>query len=123
MSYICITELVKHMANKLLNFRCPPELLEAVDALGVQRYPSDNSGSGYDRSKTLIDIIAAGIEALNDGTVDIPISKTERKTDSKTDIDQEEIKGALRAELVPEFNEMLFSLRSEFEERLGEYNV
>ena len=50
------------MANKLLNFRCPPELLEAIDALGVQRYPTD-SDNGYDRTKTLLDIISAGIQA------------------------------------------------------------
>ncbi len=122
MSYSCITELVKHMANKLLNFRCPPGLLEALDALGVQRYPTEND-NGYDRTKTLLDVIEAGIQALSEGSVDIPISKTERKTDGKTDIDQEEIKGAIRAELVPEFNEMLSTLRSEFEQRLGEYNV
>lgn len=108
------------MANKLLNFRCPHELLEAIDMLGQARYPMDNDNK-CDRTKTLLDIIAAGIEVLNDGTVDIPISKTERKTDSKTGIDQEEIKGALRAELVPEFNEMLSTLRSEFEQRLGEF--
>ncbi|MEM6399794.1 MAG: hypothetical protein AAF757_06110 [Cyanobacteria bacterium P01_D01_bin.116] len=101
------------MANKLLNFRCPPELLEAIDALGVQRYPSDND-NGCDRTKTLLDIIEAGIEALNDGTVDIPISKTECKT-GKADIDPEELKGALRAELVPEFNAVLNALRDEFE--------
>lgn len=122
MSYSCITELVKHMANKLLNFRCPPGLLEAIDALGVQRYPTEND-NGYDRTKTLLDVIEAGIQALSEGSVDIPISKTERKTDGKTNIDQEEIKGAIRAELVPEFNEMLSTLRSEFEQRLGEYNV
>lgn len=106
------------MANKLLNFRCPPELLEAIDALGVQRYPSDND-NGCDRTKTLLDIIEAGIEALNDGTVDIPISKTERKTDSKTDIDseelKEELKQALRAELLPDINALLRALRDDFE--------
>lgn len=110
------------MANKLLNFRCPPELLEAIEALGVQRYPTEND-NGYDRTKTLLDVIEAGIQALEDGSIEIPISKTERKTDGKTSIDQEEIKGAIRDELVPEFNEMLSTLRSEFEQRLGEYNV
>lgn len=106
------------MANKLLNFRCPPGLLETLDVLGVQRYPSEND-NGYDRTKTLLDVIEAGIQALQDGSVEIPISKTECKTDSKTNINQEELKGELRAELVPEFNEMLSSLRDEFEDRLG----
>lgn len=103
------------MANKLLNFRCPPELLEAIDRLGVQRYPSDND-NGCDRTKTLLDIIEAGIEALNDGTVDIPISKTQRKTDSKTDIDQEELKASLKSELVPEIDEALDNLDNKFTE-------
>ncbi|MEL6162213.1 MAG: hypothetical protein AAFR37_00120 [Cyanobacteria bacterium J06628_3] len=107
------------MANKLLNFRCPPELLEAIDALGVQRYPTD-SDNGYDRTKTLLDIISAGIQALSDGSVEIPIGKTERKTDSKTDIDPEELKASLRAELMPELNSMLEKMRDEFEVRLGE---
>lgn len=103
------------MANKLLNFRCPPELLEAIDALGVQRYPTD-SDNGYDRTKTLLDVISAGIQALSDGSVEIPIGKTERKTD----IDPEELKASLRAELMPELNSMLEKMRNEFEVRLGE---
>ncbi len=106
------------MANKLLNFRCPPELLEAIDTLGVQRYPTD-SDNGYDRTKTLLDVITAGIQVLGDGSVDIPIGKTERKT-SKTAIDQDELKEALRAELIPEFNSILAALRDDFEHKTSE---
>ncbi|MEO0936242.1 MAG: hypothetical protein AAFY21_21740, partial [Cyanobacteria bacterium J06641_2] len=50
--------------------RCPPELLEAIDALGVQRYPSDND-NGCDRTKTLLDTAAplAGLslQAVREG--------------------------------------------------------
>ncbi|BDA72030.1 hypothetical protein CAL7716_061960 [Calothrix sp. PCC 7716] len=56
------------MANKLLNFRCPETLLEAIDKIGQEYYPADND-SGCDRSKTLIDILLAGVEALTNGEV------------------------------------------------------
>ncbi|WP_339381972.1 MULTISPECIES: hypothetical protein [unclassified Calothrix] len=39
--------------EKMLNFRCPSDLLEAIDELGQQRYPADNN-NGCDRSKILI---------------------------------------------------------------------
>lgn len=107
------------MANKLLNFRCPPELLEAIDTLGVQQYPTD-SDNGYDRTKTLLDVITAGIQALNDGSVEIPISKTDSKTSGKTDINPEKLKASLKAELMPEINSMFEKMKNEFETRLGE---
>jgi len=54
------------MADKMmLNFRCPADLLDAIDAIGQQRHPSD-SKHGCDRTKTLLDIVRAGIEALSD---------------------------------------------------------
>ena len=54
----------------MLNFRCPADLLEAIDAIGQERYPSDTAKHGCDRTKTLLDIVRAGIEALlNGGTV------------------------------------------------------
>ncbi len=59
------------MANKLLNFRCPSELLGAIDKIGAVYYPADND-SGCDRSKTLIDILVAGVEALTNGEVVLP---------------------------------------------------
>ena len=60
------------MSDKImLNFRCPTSVVEAIDNLGVQRYPA-NTIHGCDRSKTLIDIMRAGIEALSDGSVVLP---------------------------------------------------
>ncbi len=60
------------MSDKImLNFRCPTEVLEAIDDLGKERYPA-NTKHGCDRSKTLMDIVRAGIEALNDGSVVLP---------------------------------------------------
>lgn len=104
----------------MLNFRCPNDLIEAIDQVGRQRYPADNK-NGCDRSKTLMDIISVGIQALSDGSIEIPVSQTSRtdsKTDSKTDWEPQELKAALRSELMPEFNEMLAVVRREFEERL-----
>lgn len=69
----------------MLNFRCPNDLLSCIDEIGRQRYPVDNT-HGCDRSKTLMDIIQAGIQALSDGSVVLPVP-VERKTledDSKT---------------------------------------
>jgi hypothetical protein len=59
------------MASISLTFRCPHEVLEAIDNLGKERYPADTK-HGCDRSKTLIDIMRAGIEALNDGSIVLP---------------------------------------------------
>ena len=79
------------MAEKtMLNFRCPAELLDAIDALGQGLYPSD-AKHGCDRTKTLLDIVRAGIEALSGETVlqvsdtIVRHSKTDSKTDSKTE--------------------------------------
>jgi len=60
------------MASTSLTFRCPDEVLEAIDNLGKERYPAANTKHGCDRSKTLIDIVRAGIEALSDGSVVLP---------------------------------------------------
>lgn len=100
----------------MLNFRCPNDLIEAIDQVGRQRYPADNK-NGCDRSKTLMDIISAGIQALSDGSVEIPVVQNS-KTDSKTDWEPQELKTAIRSELMPEFNEMLAVVRREFEEKL-----
>ena len=60
------------MSDKImLNFRCPKEVLEAIDSLGKERYPA-NTKHGCDRSKTLMEIVRAGIEALSDGSVVLP---------------------------------------------------
>jgi predicted RecB family endonuclease len=60
------------MSDKImLNFRCPTEVLEAIDDLGKKRYPA-NTKHGCDRSKTLMEIVRAGIEALSDGSVVLP---------------------------------------------------
>jgi chromosome segregation ATPase len=62
------------MADKImLNFRCPGELLDAIDTLGQERYPSETTKHGCDRTKTLLDIVRAGIEALSKGLAVLPV--------------------------------------------------
>jgi hypothetical protein len=94
------------MADKtLLNFRCPSELLDAIDVLGQERHPSATAKHGCDRTKTLLDIVRAGIEALSNGAIVLPVSdKTVRhsKVDNAIDIEArfaiiEERLGKLRA--------------------------
>jgi hypothetical protein len=89
----------------LLNFRCPSELLDAIDLLGQERHPSEIAKHGCDRSKTLLDILRAGIEALSNGSVVLPMSDTlvrHSKTENAIDIEArfasiEERLGKLRA--------------------------
>jgi hypothetical protein len=71
------------MSDKImLNFRCPPEVLEAIDNLGKELYPA-NTKHGCDRSKTLMDIVRAGIGALSDGSVVLPAPAEVRQQPSE----------------------------------------
>jgi hypothetical protein len=94
------------MADKtMLNFRCPAELLDVIDALGQECYPSETAKHGCDRSKTLLDIVRAGIEALSDEAIVLPMSNNyvrHSKTEDALDIEArlaaiEERLGKLRA--------------------------
>lgn len=97
------------MASTSLTFRCPGEVLEAIDNLGKDRYPADTK-HGCDRSKTLIDIMRAGIEALNNGAIVLPTVAEAKQQPS--DVRQElldsleqrmtALKAELRAELLGE---------------------
>jgi chromosome segregation ATPase len=79
------------MADKtMLNFRCPSELLDAIDFLGQERHPSETAKHGCDRTKTLLDIVRAGIEALSNGSIVLQVpDKIVRhsKTENAIDID------------------------------------
>jgi hypothetical protein len=94
------------MADKtMLNFRCPAELLDAIDTLGQEHYPTQKNKHGCDRSKTLVDIVRAGIEALSNGSIVLPMSNKNvrhSKTEDALDIEArfatiEERLGKLRA--------------------------
>ncbi len=89
----------------MLNFRCPADLLDIIDALGQKHYPSETAKHGCDRTKTLLDILRAGIEALSNGSVVLPTSDNtvrHSKTENAINIEArfaviEERLGKLRA--------------------------
>jgi hypothetical protein len=66
-------------ANKLINFRCPDDLLNAIEAYGRKHYPTTPNNRGnvdFDQSKALRDILTSGVESLTNGEV-----KIERKVE------------------------------------------
>ena len=99
------------MASTSLTFRCPGEVLEAIDNLGKERYPADTK-HGCDRSKALLDIMRAGIAALNDGSVVLPAPAATEARQQPSDVRQElldsleqrmaELKAELKAEILGE---------------------
>jgi len=95
-------------------------VLEAIDNLGKERYPAANTKHGCDRSKTLIDIMRAGIEALNDGSVVLPPPEFVRQ--QPFDVRQNLSDSSLEAritEIVQRQTEPLFAEKfSALEERL-----
>jgi hypothetical protein len=98
------------MASTSLTFRCPDEVLEAIDNLGKERYPAANTKHGCDRSKTLIDIMRAGIEALNDSSVVLPAPAEVRQLSSD-----------VRQELLDSLEQRMAALKAELKaELLGE---
>ena len=107
------------MASTSLTFRCPGEVLEAIDNLGKERYPADTK-HGCDRSKTLIDIMRAGIEALNDGSVVLPAPEEVRQqpSDVRHNLSDSVLEARI-TEIVQRQTEPLFAEKfSAIEERL-----
>lgn len=83
----------KSKTTTTISFRCPSDILEAIDAIGRKHYPKDKNsktGSECDRTKTLFHIIQAGIAALTDGDIQIAVRQPS-KTDSNTGINQQEL--------------------------------
>ncbi|MEG3990235.1 hypothetical protein QUA13_24280 [Microcoleus sp. S28C3] len=113
------------MASTSLTFRCPDEVLEAIDNLGKERYPAANNNHGCDRSKTLIDIMRAGIEALSDGSVVLPAPAEVRQ--QPLDVRQEVSDSLLEArivEIVQRQTEPVFAEKfAAIEERLGKLSA
>jgi hypothetical protein len=80
-------------------------LLDAIDTLGQERHPSETTKHGCDQTKTLLDILRAGIEALSNGSVVLPLSDNtvrHSKTENAINIEArfaaiEERLGKLRA--------------------------
>lgn len=75
-------------ANKLINFRCPDDLLTAISEYGRTHYPSAPNGRGsidYDKSKALRDILISGLETLTNGEVKLerePVRQSNKSDNS-----------------------------------------
>jgi hypothetical protein len=75
-------------ANKLINFRCPDNLLTAIESYGRQHYPSAPNGRGnvdFDQSKALRDILTSGLETLTNGEVKLerePVRQSNKSDNS-----------------------------------------
>ena len=66
-------------ANKLINFRCPDDLLTAIESYGRKHYPTTPSKRGsinYDQSKAIRDILISGVETLTGVKLEKEPSKT-----------------------------------------------
>lgn len=81
-----------------ITFRCP----EDIDAV----IKSQMDATGQDKTAVIVGILRAGIQAtLSDG-VEISTRNTS-KTDCKTTWSQSDLIAALRAELMPEVNQLV----------------
>jgi hypothetical protein len=83
----------KSKTSTTLSFRCPHDMLEAIDSIGREHYPTEKNSktnSGCDRSKALFHIIQAGIAAIADGNIQIEVRHIS-KTNSKTAGELEEL--------------------------------
>lgn len=105
-------------ANKLINFRCPDELLIEIENYGLERHPvmSSKSKRGsieYDQSKAIRDILVAGLEALTNGEVKIELEvRQPRQQPDGIDID------AITAQISSQFEERFNRLEARLEEAL-----
>jgi hypothetical protein len=75
-------------ANKLINFRCPDDLLTAIESYGRKHYPAALNNRGntdFDQSKALRDILISGLETLTNGEVKLerePVRQSNKSDNS-----------------------------------------
>ena len=73
-------------ANKLINFRCPDDLLAALEAYGREHYPAPINKRGtvdYDQSKAIRDILNSGLGTLTNGEVKLERESVKPKSDTQ----------------------------------------
>ena len=101
------------MSDKImLNFRCPTSVLEAIDSLGKERYPA-NTKHECDQSKTLMEIVRAGIEALSDGSV---VLRTPAKVRQQPDDVRQQLSDNLSERITEIIERKTEPLRAELED-------
>ena len=75
-------------ANRLINFRCPDDLLTAIEVYGREHYPAPINKRGtvdYDQSKAIRDILNSGLETLTNGEVKLerePVRQSNKSDNS-----------------------------------------
>jgi hypothetical protein len=75
-------------ANKLINFRCPDDLLTAIESYGREHYPAalnNRSNIDFDQSKALRDILISGLATLTNGEVKLerePVRQSNKSDNS-----------------------------------------
>jgi hypothetical protein len=75
-------------ANKLINFRCPDDLLTAIEDYGREHYPAAPNNRGntdFDQSKALRDILISGLATLTNGEVKLdrePVRQSNKSDNS-----------------------------------------
>jgi hypothetical protein len=67
--------------KKYLNVRLPAVLLDAIDAVGKEKYPADNP-NGCDRTSTVLEVLTLGLKALGK-KVELEERKPKRKAGDK----------------------------------------
>lgn len=76
-------------ANKLINFRCPDELLDAIGKYGRDNYPTAPNKRGtidYDQSKAIKDILVAGIKSLAGVEIELEPVKSKPESQDMTEL-------------------------------------
>ena len=71
-------------ANKLINFRCPDDLLAAIEVYGREHYPNGRGNTDFDQSKALRDILISGLETLTNGKVKLEREVIKPKSDNSS---------------------------------------
>lgn len=90
-----------------VTFRCPDDLLFQIDSFGQENFPVKNA-SGCDRSKTLIFLLAAGLNSLDN-------------TPSKTDeiqVLKQVLQEAINQEVKETVQQELAEVRQALDERI-----
>jgi hypothetical protein len=94
------------MATKLFNFRCSPELLQAVEAFAATK--------GLTKSEAAAALLRLGLQSQS---VEVPApTQKSRKTESETSVRQESER---LTDLESKFESRLAALESRFESRLA----
>jgi hypothetical protein len=89
-----------------ITFRCPDDLLSQIDSFGQEHFPANNP-SGCDcrrqalrhRSKTLIAILASGLNSLSDSTPSSNTDEIQVLQQVLQDAIAQEVKVCVRQEL------------------------